>query len=169
MKARAALAFVLALAAAYTLGAVYDGREADAAPASASAPSEIVLYADRDDDDADGVIDGRATQLSARARTDLLALPTAFAGKKITLDGDVARVVLQGRPLALPTNVPAGSELQGLRAGRAKLMVGEGRDLREVGLRVVAFAFEDVGAAELDPGKTHLTFSRAFPEASRLF
>lgn len=163
MKPRAALAFVLALAAAYTKGAVSDVR---ADTAVTPVPSEMVLYADRDDDDADGVVDGRSSQLSARARTDLVALPPSFAGKKLALEGDVARVVLQGRPLALPTNVPAGSELQGLRAGRAKLVVGEGRDLREIGLRVVAFALEDVKSAELDAGKTHLTFSRAFPEAS---
>ncbi len=163
MKPRAALAFVLALAAAYTKGAVSDVR---ADTAVAPVPSEMVLYADRDDDDADGVVDGRSSQLSARARADLVALPPSFAGKKLALEGDVARVVLQGRPLALPTNVPAGSELQGLRAGRAKLVVGEGRDLHEIGLRVVAFALEDVKSAELDAGKTHLTFSRAFPEAS---
>ena len=162
MKARAALAFVIALAA--SLGTVPDARS-DARSAS-PLPDELVLYADLDDDDADGMVDGRATQLSTRARTDLTALSAAFAGKRLALGGEVARVVLQGRPLALPTNVPAGSELQGLRAGRGTLVVGEGRNPREISLRVVAFTFEDARAVDLDAGKTHLTFSRAFPEAS---
>lgn len=164
MNARAAVAFVLALAA--SLGSLSTARSD--ARSSTPTPSELVLYADLDDDDADGMVDGRATQLSTRARTDLTALAGAFAGKRLALGGDVARVVLQGRPLALPTNVPAGSELQGLRAGHGTLFVGEGRDLREIPLRVVAFTFEDARAVELDSGKTHLTFSRAFPEASPL-
>lgn len=162
MKARAALAFVIALAAC--LGTVTDARS----DARSALPVDLVLYADLDDDDADGVVDGRATQLSTRARTDLTPLSAAFAGKRLALGGDVARVVLQGRPLALPTNVPAGSEIQGLHAGRGTLFVGDGRDPREIPLRVVAFTFEDPRAVDLDAGKTHLTFSRAFPEASPL-
>ncbi len=127
--------------------------------------SELVLIADRDDDDANGARDGVEGTVAGPARRDLTSLAFA-AGKRVALVGDNARVLWRGRPLVLPAALPAGAELQGLRPGRARLLIGEGNGARVIELRVVGHAFEDGGGGELDPSRAQLSFSRALPEAS---
>ncbi|HRG99275.1 MAG TPA: hypothetical protein PLR99_23660, partial [Polyangiaceae bacterium] len=87
-------------------------------------------------------------------------------GKRAVLSSDDARVVWRGAPLALPAVLPAGAELQGVRAGVVVLTLGAGSAARALRLRVVAHSFEAAGARELDPSAAHLSFSRALPEAS---
>ncbi|HQY62481.1 MAG: hypothetical protein IPQ09_20900 [Myxococcales bacterium] len=134
-------------------------------------PLELQLTADLDDDDANGVRDGLDTAVRGAARRDLVALPLGglgglVFGKRAALSSDGARIVWRGAPLALPAVVPTGAELQGVRPGGVTLTLGAGPATREIRLRVVAHGFEDAEGRELDPSVTHLSFSRALPEAS---
>src|SRR5579864_6170809 len=94
--------------------------------AADSAPSRIVVWADRDDDDADGRPDGEQTALPPPGRVDLVPLPARLVGAVLQAvsGGDHARVLVGSSAVPLPWGrvVPEPAWLQGLTPGTVELV-----------------------------------------------
>ena len=108
------------LAALIVVGAVEPAARAGAAP-------RVLLFADRDDDDADGVPDGE--QAVVPRTPELLAVPHPAAipaDATFSVHGDAVRLLADGVALAPGAPIPTGAarlELQATRPGRAEVDV----------------------------------------------
>jgi hypothetical protein len=160
------------------LGALLHG-EVTGAPALAAEPPiessplridlRIDLWADRDDDDANGVPDAeQGTEQAGRdplppaARVDLVPLDRRLAGAVLVAvsGGEHARVILPGgRAVSWGHAVPAGAWLQGLTPGRAELTAGRLR----VTVDVRGVEFRDGQGTAVDPARSHASIDRAPP------
>lgn len=83
----------------------------------------IVLVADRDDDDVNGIADGDQNLLPLSARGDLVPVDPAMVGVEIEAsgDGEVRVIAGGGGPLPAKKPIPAGAFLQGVRAGEVRI------------------------------------------------
>lgn len=133
--------------------------------ADADAVQRIVLFADRDDDDADGVADGEEAKLDGPALEDVrwlgpADLPADRARSAIL--SPIARWVVDGRALppgaALPSNTTRVG-LQGLAPGRSHVMVGE----RTFDVSVVELMAVDAHGTRVDLARSHASISRVLP------
>src|SRR5690606_8623413 len=88
----------------------------------------LVLVADRDDDDADGVADGLGPSVTPAARVDLVPLDARFSGAVLSVvsGGELVRLVAGGKALPWGVVAPRGAQLQGLGPGRAVIVARRG-------------------------------------------
>src|SRR5690606_1840377 len=113
--ARARLAVVSAL----LLGQALAQAEAGSQP-TPSSPLEkgtgLVVYADADDDDNDGLADREASRLAGKAWQQLLHLkPSPELGRLLGIEGDAARLLSGGRPVEGKAALGKELAVQGIR------------------------------------------------------
>lgn len=153
---RRALARCLALAAL---------TAAQLSAAQASAPTHLVLFADRDDDDRNGVADSAQATLPESATSDVRWLSSRELGPRrgsLPILSPVVRIIADGRALPVGAPLPAPARrigLQGVSAGRANVLIGE----RAFDVSVVQFAAFDVHGSEVDLATSHASISRVLP------
>ncbi len=130
-------------------------------PARAVADERIVVAADRDDDDADGVPD--AEEAVAPAAPELVAVKLARARAVVPIvSGDAVRLLQGLKPVSKGATVLPGARLalQGLRGGRAEIAFGDA--VLKVGvIEVHAVDGED---REVSLARSHASMERTPPE-----
>ncbi|MBX3202749.1 MAG: hypothetical protein KF894_31780 [Labilithrix sp.] len=84
----------------------------------------LALIADRDDDDADDLPDGKAAFVAPASRVDLVTLDARFAGATLSpaRGREHTRLVANGKLFGWGERLPQGAQLQGLSPGRAILV-----------------------------------------------
>jgi len=150
------------------LGALICATIAVQIPARAgdSTQLRIAVWADRDDDDADGNPDGEQSILPPLARADLAPLDARLAGAtlQVVSGGEHARVVLaNGRPLPWGRVVAAGAWAQGLSAGRAELVAKSAGAPVHVTIDVRGIDMRDGKGALVDMARSHASLERTPP------
>jgi hypothetical protein len=124
----------------------------------------IILFADRDDDDHDGVPDCEQALVPRSSDLALVTRPaTISAGVTFAVRGDAVRLLADGAPLAPGAPIPpraARIEIQAIRAGRAEIDVF-GRTLRVGAVAVHAL---DGEGREVDPTRSHASLQRTPPD-----
>ncbi|MDP9033243.1 MAG: hypothetical protein M3O50_00420 [Myxococcota bacterium] len=98
--------------------------------AEATSGVRFAVWADRDDDDADGRPDAEETPLPLAARADLVPLDPHLVGSAVQIlsGGEHARIIVgQGSPWPWGTPPPNPAWLQGLSPGRVELAATTGR------------------------------------------
>ncbi len=138
----------LALLASAPAHAAADGHVGD---------SSIVLFADRDDDDGDGVPDGEAARLTGAAATDLVPLPSGLP--LAPLASPLARIIVGSKPWDGLGKPRGALFLQGLRAGTTTLDIGGA----PVELAIVEVLLLDGRGARVDLASSHAAVSRRLP------
>ncbi len=151
-----------------------------AAPARAPAADledtlHVDLWADRDDDDADGQPDGEQASLTPPTFVDLVPLDRRLVGAKVQVvsGGEHARIILgtvQGkRSPVVPWGhvVPGAAWLQGLTPGHVELVAtrlpgGQGVRLR-VSIDVSAIDLRDGEGRLVDLTRSHASLERMPP------
>lgn len=122
--------------------------------------SGIVLFADTDDDDNDGVPDAEDTRLAGAAATDLVPLPPGLAVTPPS--SPLVRLVAGTKPWSGSGKPRGALALQGLRPGSATLDIG-GASLP---LAVVEVLLIDGRGARIDLARSHASVSRRLPSAA---
>jgi hypothetical protein len=136
---------------------------------AAAAESEtwrIQLWADRDDDDANGRPDGEDNPVSPAAFADLLPLDPRLTGAvlEVVSGGEHARVVLaNGAPYGWGRVTPAHAMLQGLSPGRVELMAKAGGGRLRVALEVRGLQLRDGEGRGVDLAGGHASLERTPP------
>jgi hypothetical protein len=129
-------------------------------------PLHIELWADRDDDDADGRPDGEQAKLPAPTHVDLVALDKHLVGAVLQAvsGGEHARIVLgKDGPLAWGRPVPEAGWLQGLTPGRVELVAKTPGHRREVTLDVHGIDMRDGAGQLVDMARSHASMERTPP------
>lgn len=130
----------------------------------ARADDRVVLFADRDDDDVDGVPDGEQAKVPRGPELHAIAHPAPIPnGATFTVSSDVVRLLADGAPLAAGASVPPATarlEIQGLRAGRAEVGVLG----RTVPVGVVAVHAIDGDGRAVDLARSHASMQRTPPD-----
>lgn len=131
------------------------------------AADRVVLFADRDDDDANGVPD--AEQRVVPASPELFTvprpakLPPAALAAPTAVRGAAARVLVDGKPLAPGASIPARAkrlEIQAIRAGRAEVdVLGQTLRVGAVELRAI-----DGDGKQVDLARSHASLQRTPPD-----
>jgi hypothetical protein len=155
-------ASVLTLIVLSALDAPLDVRRALAAD---EPPSRLVVVADRDDDDLDGVPDGDQRMLPRAARVDLVPIPASLYGAILSpkSGAEHARVVVGDTPLAWGRPVVPGALLQGISAGITELDVRRGRGISALTVSVVGIGFRDGDGRDVDATISHASLDRSPP------
>ncbi len=151
---------------ALLLGIVAVTRPATSAVAAAP-PLQIDLWADRDDDDADGIPDGEENFLSAPTHVDLVPIDPRMAGAtvRIASGGEHARVVVrdgQARPWS--SALPAAGWFEGLSPGRVELTAITRGGSMDVTLEVSGIEMEEGDGRIVDMARSHASLEREPPE-----
>jgi hypothetical protein len=140
------------------------------APAHAAADSEIPLriglWADRDDDDANGRPDGEQNALPPATHIDLVAVDNRLVGAPVqVLSGaEHARLVLpSGTPIAWGHGIPEGAWLQGLSPGRVELVARTLAGRLRVTIQVRGIDMRDGDGAVVDMARSHASLERTPP------
>jgi hypothetical protein len=133
-----------------------------AVSALASAAEVVLLGADADDDDTNGVPDRE--QAEVRAAPDLRPLARGGPGRLASIAGDpIVRVLVDGRPLAVGADVPPSArriELQATGPGRAQVSIfGRTLDVRAVDVLAI-----DGAGRVVDPARSHASLERTPPD-----
>lgn len=126
----------------------------------------VELWADRDDDDADGRPDGEQPVVAPAARIDLVPLDPRLAGATFHLvaGGDHARLVSStGQPLAWGRGVGNNASFQGLTPGRVELMATTPRERFHVTLVVMGIDLRDGQGHLVDMARSHASLERMPP------
>lgn len=137
-----------------------------AVSAQSVVPIRVVLFADRDDDDRDGIPDANDVVLSEATLTDVRWLsPRELPHKRAATPilSQIVRFVADGRAVPAGGALPAGFHrlgLQGISPGRTSLLAGE----RAFDVSVVEFAAFDVHGTQVDLSTSHASISRVLPE-----
>jgi len=161
MNGRAHLTYLRRLPASLAL---FTALSTWLSPPPARADERLVIFADRDDDDANGVPD--VDEESVPASTELLRVerPAKIPAKaSFTLSGDAARLLADGKTLAPGATIPARVkrlEIQATRAGRAALEIF-GKRIRISALELHAI---DGQGNEVDLARSHASIQRRPPE-----
>ncbi len=152
---------VAACAVGLTIAATPSHARGDTA-----AQVRVELWADRDDDDADGAPDGQLPKVPAAARVDLVPIDARFAGSTIQVasGGEHARVVTPaGDGVPWGQHVAATGWFQGLSPGRVELVVqGRGRS-QHVTLDVHGIDMRDGDGQPVDMARSHASIERGSP------
>jgi hypothetical protein len=136
------------------------------APSAASVT--VSLWADRDDDDADGRPDAEQAKLGAAQAIDLVELEKVdrrLAGAVIeaTSGGDHVRMVGAEGPVAWGRTAPAHAALQGLSAGRTDLVARSAAGNLAVSIEVRAAELRDGEGKVVDLARSHASLARTAP------
>jgi hypothetical protein len=126
----------------------------------------VDVWADRDDDDANGVPDGLQDELPPATHGDLVPLDTRLVGARLQVvsGGEHARLVQAGgTPVSWTRTVPQGASVQGLSPGRVEL-VAKGPAGR-VRVTIAVRGIETTGGeGELvDMARSHASLERTPP------
>ena len=151
---------VMATSLLMTLGPHRDAR------AGESDTLHVELWADRDDDDADGRPDGDESLVSPAAFADLVPLDRRLTGSAIEVvsGGDHARVVLAtGVPCGWGCAVPSRASFQGLSPGRVQLVAKAGGRRLNVTLDVHGISLRDGTGRAVDLARSHASLERIPP------
>lgn len=137
-------------------------------PAVAAEPDSIHvdLWADSDDDDADGRPDGEETPLAAAAFADLVTVDARLAGASLeTVSGaEHARLVLPtGAPWPWGRTVPPRAMMQGLSPGRVELVAKLGGHRTRVTVDVRGLDLRDGEGRRVDLARSHASLERMPP------
>lgn len=156
-RARASLAAVALAASLAGSFAAPDAR--------AQVGASLVIAADRDDDDVDGVADGEQAEVPLLARADLAAIDASWTGGtlEIASGADRVRMVVAGKPRPLAGVVPPGASLQGLEPGRVIGAVTSARGRLAFTIDVVLAGFRDGQRRAVSPAKEHASIVRTAP------
>jgi len=127
----------------------------------------VELWADRDDDDADGCPDGEQLLLTAPTYVDLVPIDARMAGAPVQLvaGGEHARIVAAtGRPMPWGSLLPASGWFQGLSPGRTELVVNNrnGASTR-LTLEVRGLGMRDGDKNDVDLTRSHASLERMPP------
>ena len=140
-----------------------------ASPSAVAAETDVVhvdLWADRDDDDADGRPDGEQSPLNPGAFVDLVPIDGRFAGAVIEVvsGSEHARLVLPtGAPLPWGRAAPARTLLQGLTPGCVELAAKvAGRRIR-ITIDVRGIDLRDGEGRRVDMARSHASLERTPP------
>lgn len=141
------------------------GNAASVAFGRDSRLDRVVLVADRDDDDGNGVPDGSETKLDVLARTDLVTLDPRFTGATLVAGAgkDNARIVVDGKPVAWGTRLPRGAQLQGLAPGHVSAVAKLGDREWPVTIEVHGIGLRDGKNAVVDLAREHASIERTPP------
>jgi hypothetical protein len=126
-----------------------------------AAVRDIVLV-DRDDDDANGVPDREQARVPESAELLRIALAHGSA-RSVAVRGDVARVLVDGAPIASGASIPASArrvEVQAVRAGRAEIEIAG----RTTAIGAVAAYAIDGDGREVDFTRSHASMQRTPPD-----
>jgi hypothetical protein len=157
------LARVAARLAACALGSVLFAGHARGAESSLL---RVVLWADRDDDDADGRPDGEQAVLPSAARVDLVALDSRLQGAtlQVVSGGEHARVVIPSSgPLPWGRAIPESASFQGLSPGRVELIAKAGGGRVRLSIDVRGVDMRDGEGEVVDMAQSHASLERAPP------
>lgn len=133
--------------------------------AERAAPTELTLFADRDDDDDDGVPDGDEAQLNAASASDVRWLRSnelAAQRSAPAILSPLVRFVADGRPVSRGAGVTHWQRqigLQALAPGRTPLWIAG----RAFDVSVVEFAAYDAHGSRVDLATSHASISRVLP------
>jgi hypothetical protein len=148
--------------AAHEAGAPHAAAEIDA-----TAPSvRVELWADRDDDDLDGVPDADAPSVAAGARADLVPLDGRLAGAtwQLLSGGEHARLVLPtGRAASWSPGVGGAAWVQGVSPGRVELLARVRGERFHVTLAVLGIDLRDGAGHIVDMARSHASLERTPP------
>jgi len=134
--------------------------------AEPSPPIRVELWADRDDDDADGRPDGEQTALTLPTHVDLVPIGGRLAGAamEVISGGEHARVVSTlGKPLAWGRVLPAAGWFQGLSPGRVELVVQVGGARVRLVIEVRGIDMRDGEGRLIDMARSHASLERTPP------
>jgi hypothetical protein len=129
-------------------------------------PLHFDLWADRDDDDADGRPDGEQTSLGPATHVDWVPLDKHLVGAflQAVRGGEHARVVLgKDGPLAWGRPVPESGWLQGLTPGRVELVAKSPGQRREITIDVRGIDMTDGAGEVVDMARSHASLERTPP------
>ena len=138
------------------------------APAGGTEPEaslHLDLWADRDDDDADGHPDGEQSTLTPATYVDLVPLDKRLVGAalRVVTGGDHARLVVAGAPWPWGRPVAGPAWLQGISPGRVELVArGTGTPMR-VDIDVSGIDMRDGEADVVDMARSHASLERTPP------
>jgi hypothetical protein len=140
------------------------------ASAGTAAPVRIDLWADRDDDDADGRADGQAASVALPSFVDLVPLDSAWTGGSLwALAGaEHARLVTKSGAVLPwgPSGVaalPAGARLQGLSPGIVELVAAAHGEPVRVTAVVRGIDMRDGEGHLVDMAASHASIERTPP------
>ncbi len=126
----------------------------------------IVLMADVDDDDVNGVPDGQEDALHVDGRADLVPLDASLEGASLRIVSGTGKVRVWGgaRPLAFGARVTAGAAWQGLAVGHVELVakLKNGHD-KPIPLEIRGVAMRDLDGKNVDLARSHASLSRTPP------
>jgi hypothetical protein len=137
-----------------------------APPAQAAGPVRIALWADRDDDDADGRPDGQESPVKGPALADLVAIDARFAGAVLHVlsGGEHARVVSKaGDAVPWGARVSASGWFQGVSPGRVELAVESHGAVQRLTLDVRGLDMRDGDGHLVDMAVSHASLDRTPP------
>ncbi|AKV02238.1 hypothetical protein AKJ09_08901 [Labilithrix luteola] len=125
----------------------------------------VVLVADRDDDDANGIPDGEEAKLDTLARVDLVTLDPRFTGATIVAGAgkDKARLIVDGKPVVWGARLPRGAQLQGLAPGHVSAVARLGDREWPLTIEVHGVGLRDGKNAVVDPTRQHASIDRTPP------
>jgi hypothetical protein len=132
-----------------------------------SSPLRIELWADRDDDDSDGLPDGEETFVPPSARIDLVPVDSRLAGATLQVlsGGEHARLIDPGGvPKAWGPDAVAAGWFQGLSPGRVDLAASAHGATRRVTLVVYGIEMRDGSGTVVDMARSHASLERTAPE-----
>jgi hypothetical protein len=138
-------------------------------PALAAAPDTAIhvdLWADRDDDDADGHPDGEQSPLTPLAFGDLVALDARLVGLSLQAvsGGERARMLTaNGAPWPWGHVTPAHAYLQGLSPGRVELVAKGAPQRIRVTIDVRGLELRDGEGRGVDLARSHASLERTPP------
>jgi hypothetical protein len=126
----------------------------------------IDLWADRDDDDADGRPDCEERQLPPATQIDLAPLDRRLRGAelKVLSGGEHARLVGSNGPLPWAGTAPAAGWLQGITPGRVELVATSAGVRVHVTVDVFGVDVRDGQGRVVDMARSHASLERTPPE-----
>jgi hypothetical protein len=152
----AATGLVTALAAAEPHGNVPQPPKVDAPSLS------LTLFADQDDDDNNGVADGRQARVAGAAASDVRWIDLGHPQKLLSVEGSALRAIVGGRPLHGKLQSPRRVRrfgLQGVEGGAGEVRLSD----LTVHVRVLELAAVDASGARIDLARSHASLSRVLP------
>ncbi len=150
------------------------GVRADVALSAKSVPlvtplppvqGRVVVIADEDDDDGDGLPDSAGEVISPAGRTDLVALDSRLTN--VTLEAisgaEKARLIWKGRALPWGERVPQGVQVQGLAPGRTVVVATSAKGQTTFAIEVFGIGLYDSGKRGIDMAREHVSLARTPP------
>lgn len=138
----------------------------DSARAADSSALHVVVWADRDDDDADGRPDGEQAVLGPPTRIDVVPLDGRLVGAtlRVISGGEHARVVMaNGVPLPWGRVVAGPAGIEGLSPGRVELVAKGAVTRMRLSVDVRGIDMRDGQAEAVDMARSHASLERAPP------